>query len=138
MNNPKVLSRLLGFAVFACMSTQADAAEYTFIADDNSKQTRFCVAAGSNDLVTLKRAIRQLRRSPHQHVKSLVDSIRCNGDFASEFARQYEASDTLAFLNRHSSHQVAELKPNVTLREITQSDREDSDLEIIVVHVSSQ
>lgn len=138
MSNSKVLSSLLGFAMFSWMPIQAHAADYTFIANDNSKQTRFCVAAGSNDLQSLKREIRKLQRAPHQHVKPLVDSIRCNGQTAPEFARQYQASETLAFLNRHSSHKVSELEPNVQLREIAQSQSDGSGAEVIVVHVSSQ
>jgi hypothetical protein len=129
--------KMLLTTILIGITFQATAAEYTFVASDNSKQTKFCMAAGSNDLTSLKREIRKLRRAPHQHVKPLVDSMRCNGQNVTEFAHRYEASDTLAFLNQHSSHKAPELKPNVTLRKITQSESDGSDAEVIVVHVSS-
>ena len=123
---------------FALFSLHAQAAQFTFVAEDSSHQTRLCIAAASDDMKSLKREFRRLRQGTTLRHDSVISSVRCNGESAAKFAQRYGAAETLAYLNRFSDEKYPLQEPNVSLREIVDSEQPSSPSDAIVVRVNSK
>ncbi|WP_448211735.1 DUF3718 domain-containing protein [Colwellia sp. MEBiC06753] len=96
------------------LSSPLFAANYIFVATDNSKETQLCVNAGNNNVQALKHTIRQM--GPHQR-KASVNFIRCNDLSPAKFAHKYQAHNTTAYLNRYSFKQN-KVTPTVTIKDV--------------------
>jgi hypothetical protein len=126
------LIALTGFAV------QASATEYRFVADDASPVTRFCIAAGQNDIDGLRAQIRKMRQSTHLQYRTLVNSVRCNDEVAVQFANRYGASETFSYLYRLTSKELREQVPVTSVEELADESRADGEPDVVLVHVQGR
>lgn len=124
----------VAFIALASVSLQVQASEYQFVAADHKATTRFCVAAASDDLVELKAAIRSIRRAPHEKSKTIMNSVRCNGQVAAAFARTYSATDTFDYLYKFTEKRFKESIPVTGVEELAGSDAGAP--EIVIVEVA--
>ena len=88
----------LAILIFACCSIEAEAAEDNLVTRDQNGVSSLCIAAAEDDLERLKRAIRHLRSAPHQKYKTIINSVRCNGQVAAQFALNHKATGTFDYL----------------------------------------
>lgn len=123
-------------AIFACASTQVHATEYRFVAEDRSPATRFCVAAGEDDMDGLRRQIRKLRQSPHHQYKTVVNSIRCNGQVAAQFANVYGATETFEFLYRLTVRKNRNKVGHTSVEDVALKQSDGNAPDVIIVQVS--
>ena len=72
--------KLLLVTAFFLVINSAYGVQYKFVAMDNSKETKMCVQAGSNDIKELKKAVK--RESAWSSYKSsrrsLANTVLCN------------------------------------------------------------
>ncbi|QDP00437.1 DUF3718 domain-containing protein [Thalassotalea sp. PS06] len=94
-----VISMVIGAALALGLAT-SQAAEYEFIAADNSVETKTCVYAAADDLQGLKK---QVRRSYDNNVRYMSQLLRCNDQDINTFAHTYGAEGTAGYLNNRVS-----------------------------------
>lgn len=95
----EVISIVSGI-VLALGTATSQAAEYEFIAADNSVETKTCVYAAADDLQGLKK---QVRRSYDNNVRYMSQLLRCNDQDINTFAHTYGAEGTAGYLNNKVS-----------------------------------
>jgi hypothetical protein len=127
---------IAAIAFFA--ATGAHATEYTFVAEDHSPATRFCVAAGEDDIQGLRSAIRKLRQSPHVQYKTIVNSIRCNGQVAAQFANVFGATDTFEYLYRLTATEHRKQVGRTSVEDVLAQRPNPGDSGVILVQVSGR
>ncbi|WP_373318489.1 DUF3718 domain-containing protein [Alteromonas salexigens] len=133
---------LLGLA--ACVtSLSAVADRYEFIAGDASVETQVCIAAVTDDKLALRKSVKQLpaarsvHRTEHFRMKSVANSLKCNGDYIANFASKYNASETYQYLNRYT-RPSNRLTPTTTIRDITAKVDNGDDEKVIQILVASR
>ncbi|ASJ96733.1 MULTISPECIES: DUF3718 domain-containing protein [Shewanella] len=92
-------ARGLLFVALTFSASFAYGANYQFVAEDNSLETKICIAAGSDNQASLKRKLVNYEHN----MRYGVNTISCNGMSLAQFSHRYEALQTYAFLSRHSS-----------------------------------
>ena len=126
-------------AAIACFAAaQVQATEYEFVAEDHSPATRFCVAAGEDDIQGLRSAIRKMRQSPHHQYKTIVNSIRCNGQVAAQFANVYGATETFEYLYRLTAKENREQVGRTSVEDVAVQSPDLDGSDVIVVQVSGR
>ncbi len=122
---------LITAAVFMMMNS-AYAAQYKFIAMDNSISTKMCVLAGNNEQKALKKAMKRHFDS----LRSLANTTFCNDMYIANFARNYNASMTFDYLKKLTQNRNLNRATNVTIKDIVARTTENkSTEEIILVYV---
>lgn len=129
---------IAAITIISAAATQLHAAEYRFVAEDHSTATRFCVAAGEDDLNGLRSQLRKLRQSPHHQYKAVVNSIRCNGQVAAQFANVYGATDTFQFLYRLTAREYREQVGRTSVEDVVLMRPDNDAHDVIVVQVSGR
>ncbi len=132
------MKSLVSLTVLTCCAFQAHATEYRFVADDISAATRFCVAAAEDDIDALRSQLRKMRQSPHHQVRSIVNTVRCNDQPAAQFAHQYGATDTFAYLYRLTTREQRELVPETSVEDVAHEAPSADAPDIIVVRVAGR
>jgi hypothetical protein len=132
------MKRLVSLIALTCCAAQAGATEYRFVADDASPVTRFCVAAGEDDIDGLRAQIRKMRQSTHLQYRTLVNSIRCNDEIAVQFANRYGASETFSYLYRLTSKENREQVPYTSVEELADESRSEGESDMVLVHVQGR
>ncbi|WOH37065.1 DUF3718 domain-containing protein [Thalassotalea fonticola] len=123
---------LLLIIVTIFMVNSAYAAQYKFIAKDDSIYTKMCVLAGNNEQKALKRILRRHRDSE----KSITNSTFCNDMYIANFAQKYNASMTFNYLKRHTYRKNLDKASDITIKDIVTRVTEDNSAEeIILVYV---
>ena len=122
--------------ILASYTTQASASEYTFVAENPTAITRFCIAAAENDLAALRSAIKKLSPSPHQKHKTVINSVRCNGQVAAHFAQTYIATETFDYLYKFTEKRNKKMVPYTTVEEYIASGIESKDPGVVIVQVT--
>lgn len=132
------------FGLAACFTSISVVAErYEFIAGDASVETQVCIAAVSDDKLTLRKTVKQLPmarsvyRTEQYRMKSVANSLKCNGDYIANFARKYDASETYQYLNRYT-RPSNRLTPTTTIKDITARVDNGDDEKVIKVLVASR
>ena len=125
-------------AIIICTATQVHATEYEFVAEDHGPATRFCIAAGEGDIDGLRFQIRKLRQSPHHQYKAIVNSVRCNGQLAAQFAKLYGADDTYEYLYRLTSKQNREQVGRTSVEDVVLGQPDVSRPDVVLVRVSGR
>jgi len=101
MNNVKTL------LLAACVTTALplSAAQYVFVAGNDSMETKLCIAAAENNLKKYKKTARafSLNKSVHQVV---ANKLSCNDQNLASFAWKYGAADTAGFIGRYTESGV--------------------------------
>lgn len=108
------LITLVPILLFHSISTYA--VEYQFVAADRSLETKICIAAVTNDIKKLKRLI---SFETHSGAKDIARSILCNDIIIANFAYEYQASDTVAYLDRYTSREDKKMRTRITIKDIT-------------------
>ena len=125
-------------AILAC-ATSVHATEYQFVADDRSSATRFCIAAGEGDVDGLRNQIRKLRQSsPHIQYKTIVNSIRCNGQIAAQFANAYGATNTFEYLYRLTDDRNRKHIGRTAVEEVALDQPATESPDVVIVRVSAR
>jgi len=86
---------ILAAMLAAGLTASAQATEYVFVAMDKSPETKMCISAGSNDRDALKS---QLNQTGISSARANANYVRCNGRSLAQFAHQYDAARTYAYL----------------------------------------
>jgi hypothetical protein len=121
---------LITAAVF--MMNSAYAAQYKFIAMDNSISTKMCVLAGNNEQKALKKAMKRHFDS----ARSLANTTFCNDMYIANFARNYNASMTFDYLKKLTQNRNLNRATNITIKDIvTRATENKSTEEFILVYV---
>ncbi|TKB47702.1 DUF3718 domain-containing protein [Thalassotalea mangrovi] len=129
----KGLNSLVLAAGMAVVSLSGQAVEYEFVAADNSVATKTCVAAASDNLSDLKKAV---RRSFDGNTKLMSLSIACNDQDINSFAHTYGAVDTGEYLNRRVP-KAFKVEDDVQIIDISAYQPSDISKKV-VVYVSSK
>ena len=125
-------------AILAC-TAQVHATEYQFVSDDHSSATRFCIAAGEGDLDGLRQQIRKLRgKSPHVQYKTIVNSIRCNGQIAAQFANTYGAKNTFDYLYMLTDEKNRKHIGRTSVEEVALNQLAIETPDVVIVRVSGR
>jgi len=106
--------KLTSVVVMILFSYQVNAANYKFVAMDNSISTKMCVLAGSNDKTQLKKT---MRLSGHNN-RFIANNIKCNDMIMVQFANHYGAANTTKHLNRYTRFINRVPETSVTIRDI--------------------
>ena len=101
MKNVKTLL----IAIAATTALPLSAAQYVFVAGNDSLETKVCIAAAENDLGKYKKATRALSLNKSIH-KTVANDLSCNDQSLVGFARRYNADKTAKFVGRYTKHDV--------------------------------
>ena len=105
---------LLPILLFCSINTYAT--EYQFVAGDRSLETKMCIAAVTNNVKKLKRLI---AFETYYGVKDIARAVFCNDLIIANFAYEYQANDTLAYLDRYTPKKEKRLRTRITIKDIT-------------------
>ena len=128
----------LSFIFFACCSVEAEASEDKFIYGDQRNVTKLCIAAAKDDLDGVRRAIRSLRRGPHHKYKTIVNSVRCNGQVAAQFAQGYNATETFEYLFKFTEKKYKKMLPVNNIEAVAASATDAGGPGIVNTHVTGK
>lgn len=124
----------LAFVIIALLMApfEGRAAEFEFVASDNSTETQTCLYAVTDDLSGLKRTV---RTGFDGNYKLMSHILKCNDQDINSFTAAYGAKNTSAFLNRRVSAKY-KVDDSVDIIDISQvgSDKYDK----IIVYVTSK
>ncbi|TQV87811.1 DUF3718 domain-containing protein [Aliikangiella coralliicola] len=98
------LVKLALASVAAVMSLSASATNYVFVAGNDTAETRICVAAVQNDLLSYRQEVKKFTgaspNSNRQHTL-IANKLNCNDKNVALFARKYGAEKTANFITRY-------------------------------------
>ena len=126
---------IISLIAAATVSFQAQAAEYDFIAEDNSATTRLCIAAATDDVAEVRKQVRNLRTAPHIQYKTVVNSVRCNGEVAASFAHTYGAMETFSYLFKYTEKRNKRGIPRTSVEEVVSNAPGKGEQETILIRV---
>jgi nicotinic acid mononucleotide adenylyltransferase len=102
------------------LMSNAQAVTYKFIAADDSRETKLCVLAGSDEIRKLKQSVRNFPRfnrlSPN--VRFVANKVKCNDMFMESFASKYNANNVANYLDRYTYSKNKSIETNVTIKDI--------------------
>jgi len=130
MNKVKILL-LTSIAAIVLPST---AAQYVFVAGNNSLETRACIAAAENKLLKFKRTAKLVAPRGNSFRK-VVNLLKCNDKSLADFTYQYDADKTLKFIDRFSKHDVLIRREVSEVKRVENAAEKDSD-RIVYVKVN--
>ncbi len=125
----KAITILVSLLALSTLTAQANATKYDFIAEHNSKPVRMCIAAASNDVQKLKKAIMLFERGDKRATANHYD---CNGMSIANFAYNFKAYENAEFLNKYSSRINKVSNTKVEIHEVASTSSETI-INIIVV-----
>ena len=84
------------------LMSNAQAVTYKFIAADDSRETKLCVLAGSNEVKKLKKQARNFPRFNRviPNTRFIANKVKCNDMFMTSFASRYNADNVANYLDR--------------------------------------
>ena len=130
MNIRQIIATLV-LTNIALFATAQDSTKYVFKGTDNSLDTRLCVAAGSNNLRSLKKASRR----DVYGIKDITRHLKCNDLDITNFAATYDAYDTTSYLSKMAPKKY---KVDLDQVQITDLARNSSPQKIKIIYVSSK
>ena len=131
--------KLLLITAAFMMVNSAYAVQYKFVAMDDSKYTKMCVFAGSNDIKTLKKVMKHpitVKGYNRSSIKNMANTVTCNDLHIASFARNYDANMTFDYLKKYTSERNLNKVPHVTIKDIVARTSEDKSAEkVIIIYV---
>lgn len=127
---------LLSVIVLLSYSISVNAIEYQFEAVDRSNKTKLCLAAVTNDTKALRYQLRHMRQ-PHQSIRTIVNSVACNDQIIANFANSYNATDTVAYLNKFTANKYKKQQFKVTIKDLAYEQSFVENDKVIVVLITS-
>jgi hypothetical protein len=115
------LFTLVPILLFYSISTYAE--QYEFVAADQSKETKMCVAAVTNDKTKLRRLVSSDTR--YVGVRDVAKTVVCNDVIIANFAYEYQANDTLDYLDRYTPRKYKRMRTSTTIKDITAKSSEE-------------
>ena len=94
------MSMMVGIFAVSTMSVQA--AQYKFVATDDSFETQLCVAVTHNDVAKLT----ELLKSRGERLRSVQNLVRCNQMPIADFALEYGFSKVAQYLGAEKNEPV--------------------------------
>ncbi|MFT7201038.1 MAG: hypothetical protein ACI9UD_002704 [Glaciecola sp.] len=110
------LFTLVPILLFYSISTYAT--EYEFVAMDSSKETKLCVAAVTNDMKKLRRLISH-NYGMRDIGRTVAKTVLCNDVIIANFAYEYQANDTVDYLDRYTPRKYKKMRTSITIKDIT-------------------
>jgi hypothetical protein len=110
------LFTLVPILLFYSISTYAT--EYEFVAMDSSKETKLCVAAVTNDMKKLRRLISH-NYGMRDIGSTVAKTVLCNDVIIANFAYEYQANDTVDYLDRYTPRKYKKMRTSITIKDIT-------------------
>lgn len=110
------LFTLVPILLFYSISTYAT--EYEFVAMDGSKETKMCVAAVTNDMKKLRRLISH-NYGIRDVGRTVAKTVFCNDVIIANFAYEYQANDTVDYLDRYTPRKYKRMRTSITIKDIT-------------------
>lgn len=92
-------------AIAAAAALPLSAANYVFIAGNDTTETKLCIAAAEDNLKRYKKTARALSMKKSIH-RTLAEKLDCNDQSVLAFAQEYDAHSTAGFISRYSKEQV--------------------------------
>lgn len=92
----------LFITICTLFSVKSYADNITFIAGDNSKATKLCVAAVSNDVLKTEKYVKSLswqQTGMRKKTNFVLGDVSCNDTDLIKFTAQYNADETYHFFN---------------------------------------
>jgi hypothetical protein len=89
---------------------------------DSSKETKMCVAAVTNDMKKLKRLIShnyRMRDVAKTVAKAVSKTVFCNDVIIANFAYEYQANDTVDYLDQYTPRRYKRMRTSITIKDIT-------------------
>ena len=94
------MSMMVGIFAVSTMSVQA--AQYKFVATDDSFETQLCVAVTHNDVAKLT----ELLKSRGERLRSVQNLVRCNQMPIADVALEYGFSEVAQYLGAEKNEPV--------------------------------
>lgn len=93
-------------ATVATLAFPLSAAQYVFVAGNDSLETKVCIAAAENNLTKYKKKVSLLSTKRTPTYRLIANTLRCNDKNVANFASHYGANKTAAFIGRYTDHEV--------------------------------
>ena len=120
------------------MVSSAQAVTYKFIAKDNSRETKLCVLAGSDETIKLKQKIRNfpIFNRARPNARLIANKVKCDDMFMMNFASKYIANNVANYLDKWTYPKNKNIDTSVTIKDIASlSIKDDFSDEVIKVYV---
>lgn len=101
-------AKLLLLSAVATTSFAASGTPYTFVAGDNSVETKICIAAVQNDVDNYKNTVKLIpvtRQRVNIH-EIVANKLSCNDQDIFRFAQQFSANNTTAYISQFLDKRV--------------------------------
>lgn len=124
--------------VLAFFSTNSYAADFEFIAKDNSRTTRVCIAAVTDNTNVMIKGIRRLSQSGTAlSFRLFVNTIKCNNQYIGNFAQKYNAQNTFDYLEQYTNRWNKKHRTNTTIKDIVNEQGKEQGKNIVVLVASN-
>jgi len=102
------------------LMSNAQAVTYKFIAADDSRETKLCILAGSNEIRNLKQKVRNFPRFARliPNARFIANEVKCNDMFMESFASKYNADDVANYLDKYTYPKNKRMETNVSIKDI--------------------
>lgn len=128
-----------------CCTLITHAANYKFVALDNSKETKICIAAVKDNIKNLKKeavgfplATTYLMSNSSFRMKFIANKLKCNNTNIADFARKYNALYTFNYLNDFANKWNKALPTSGTIKDIAEQDSKSQNEKEILILVASR
>ena len=115
-----LVSTSLTSVSFAGSMTDENANKFNFIANDNKRITKACVAAATDQTKVMRDNLR--RESRNRSVlsfRTFVNLIKCNDEYIGNFARKYGAQNTFSYLDKYTNLKNRKRQPIITIKKLS-------------------
>jgi len=119
--------------ILFCCSINTYAADFEFIAEDNKRITKVCMAAVTDNTEVMKANLRMLRGGSVLSFRTLINSIKCNNQYIGNLAKTYNAQNTLAYLDQYTNKKNKKRQENITIRKVASEKGINKEKTIVVL-----
>jgi hypothetical protein len=114
------------------------AAEFEFIADDNKRITKVCMAAVTDNTKVMISKLRMLSRGGTAlSFRSFINSIECNNQYIGNFTKTYNAQNAFTYLNQYTNKRNKKRQANITITDIANEQGINQEKTIVVLVASN-
>jgi len=120
--------------VLFCCSINTNAAEFKFVAEDNKSTTMICMAAVTNNTEVMTRNLRMLRlKGSALGYRTIINSIQCNNQYIGNFAKNYNALNTFAYLDQFTNKRNKKRQTSTTIEKVSNQQEINKEKTIVVL-----
>jgi hypothetical protein len=120
-------------SILFCCSINTYAAEFEFVAGDNTHETKICIAAVNDNTQVMVSKLKMMSIKTALRYRSMLNIIQCNGQFIGNFAKKYHAENTSAYLAKYTNKWNKKHQPNITIKDLTNAQGMNEEENIIVL-----